>query len=544
MFDTLIRGGAVVDGTGRPAFAADVAVSGGRIAAIGDLSAASAAHVIDAAGRTVTPGFIDIHRHADAALFRPGFGAAELCQGLTTIVNGNCGLSAAPFGPAHGDAIRDYLRPITGALPPELVTDTLSGYFASMPNIPVHVGMLAGAGVLRADAAGYELEHLEDRHYRALHRALEQALADGALGVSLGLGYAPECFYTTAELIRALSPIAGQDIPLTVHMRQEGAGVCDSIEEMLLVARELRVPLHISHLKAMGRDNWGKKIPRALELLHRAQEEGLDVSCDVYPYTAGSTQLLHILPPEFLEGGMDAVVRRLADPHERETLAHRIEDGGGFDDIAKLAGWDGIFLSSLHCPEDAPLLGKSIAQEAAMEHKSPLDACCDLLIREYCQVTMIDFMAAEEDIAAILRSPLSCLISDATYPTEGMPAAALRPGTGGADAGAGRSQADPGPGTGPSPCGKGRYRRGCGRGLVCVRPRRPHRARYLSGPLPNGPGYGRRAGGRPAGREERRNDRREGWDPHPQIKRSPPVGGDLFISFRCRTRWPRTRTPE
>ena len=193
MFDTLIRGGAVVDGTGRPAFAADVAVSGGRIAAIGDLPATSAAHVIDAAGRTVTPGFIDIHRHADAALFRPGFGAAELCQGLTTIVNGNCGLSAAPFGPAHSDAIRDYLRPITGALPPELVTETLSGYFASVPNIPVHVGMLAGAGVLRADAAGYELEHLADRHYRALHRALEQALADGALGVSLGLGYAPEC---------------------------------------------------------------------------------------------------------------------------------------------------------------------------------------------------------------------------------------------------------------------------------------------------------------------------------------------------------------
>ena len=421
MFDTLIRGGAVIDGTGRPAFAADVAVSGGRIAAIGDLSAASAAHVIDAAGRTVTPGFIDIHRHADAALFRPGFGAAELCQGLTTIVNGNCGLSAAPFGPAHSDAIRDSLRPITGALPPELVTETLSGYFASVPNIPVHVGMLAGAGVLRADAAGYELEHLEDRHYRALHRALEQALADGALGVSLGLGYAPECFYTTAELIRALSPIAGQDIPLTVHMRQEGAGVCDSIEEMLLVARELRVPLHISHLKAMGRDNWGKKIPRALELLHRAKEEGLDVGCDVYPYTAGSTQLLHILPPEFLEGGMDAVVRRLAAPHERETLAHRIEDGSGFDDIAKLAGWDGIFLSSLHCPEDAPLLGKSIAQEAAMEHKSPLDACCDLLIREHCQVTMIDFMASEEDIAGILRDPYSSLISDATYPTEGQP---------------------------------------------------------------------------------------------------------------------------
>lgn len=372
MFDILIRGGSVADGTGRPAFAADVAVSGGRIAAVGDLRGASAAQVWGASGKTVTPGFIDIHRHADAALLRPGFGAAELCQGLTTIVNGNCGLSAAPFGGAHRDAIRDYLRPITGAIPPELVTDTLAGYFACLPALPVNVGMLAGAGVLRADVAGYELEHLADGHYRALHRQLERALADGALGVSLGLGYAPECFYTTRELIRALEPLAGQNIPLTVHMRQEGGGVCQSVEEMLLVARELRVPLHI-------------------------------------------------LPPEFLEGGMDAVVRRLADPVQRQTLAHRIEDGGGFDDIAKLAGWDGIFLSSLHCPEDEQFLGKSIAEEAAMEHKSPLDSCCDLLIREHCQVTMIDFMAAEEDIATILRSPLSCLISDATYPTEGMP---------------------------------------------------------------------------------------------------------------------------
>lgn len=421
MFDTIIRGGTVIDGTGRPGFRGDVAIAAGKIAAVGSLGAAQAPQIIDAAGKVVTPGFIDIHRHADAAVFRPGFGEAELCQGLTTIVNGNCGLGAAPFGPTHGEAIRSYLFPITGELPPELATESLAAYADSLPPLPVNVGMLAPAGVLRADAAGYELERLEDVHYRAIHRSLEQALADGALGVSLGLGYAPECFYTTDELIRALAPIRGQDVPLTVHMRQEGAGVCASVEEMLLVARELRVPLHISHLKAMGRDNWGTKIPRALELLHRAAAEGMDVSCDVYPYTAGSTQLLHILPPEFLEGGMDAVVRRLSDPRQREMLAHRVEEGDGFDDIAKLAGWDGIFLSSLHCPEDQRFLGMSIAQEAAIEHKTPLDACCDLLVRERGQVTMIDFMAAEEDICAILRSPLSCLISDATYPTEGQP---------------------------------------------------------------------------------------------------------------------------
>lgn len=419
MLDMILEGGTVIDGTGGAPYRADVGIQGDTIAAIGDLKRLPARVRRDVRGLTVTPGFIDIHRHADAALFRQGFGAAELSQGLTTIVNGNCGLSAAPFGNSHRQAIESYLRPIVGELPREMATESLASYFATLPPPVLNVGMLAGAGVLRADVAGYELEHMETAHYRALHRAMERALADGALGVSLGLGYAPECFYTTEELLRALAPIAGQDIPLTVHMRQEGGGVCDSIREMLWVAERLRVPLHISHLKAMGRDNWEKRIPEALALLENARREGLDVTCDVYPYTAGSTQLLHILPPEFLEGGMDAVVARLSDPDQRQTLAHRIESGDGFDDIAKLAGWDGIFLTSLHEAQDAALLGKSIAEEAAIEHKTPLDACCDLLIREHCQVTMIDFMASERDIVSILQSPLSSLISDATYPTEG-----------------------------------------------------------------------------------------------------------------------------
>ena len=421
MFDTIIRGGTVIDGTGRPGFSADVGVTAGRITAVDDLSAAPASRVIDASGRVVTPGFIDIHRHADAAAFRPGYGELELRQGLTTIVNGNCGLSTAPFDGAHAAAIRAYLRPITGDIPAALPSASVADYLAALGDLPLHTGMLAGAGILRADAAGYELEHLEDAHYRAIHRAMERALADGALGVSLGLGYAPECFYTTAELIRALEPLWGQDIPLTVHMRQEGAGVCEAVEEMLTVARTLRIPLHISHLKAMGRDSWGKKIPRALDMLTRARQEGMDVSCDVYPYTAGSTQLLHILPPEFLEGGMDAVVKRLRDPAVRRELAQRIDTGDGFDDIARLAGWDGIYLTSLHCPEDHPFLGKSLAQIAALTGQDPLNCCCDLLVREDCQITMIDFMASEEDIAAILQSDLSNLISDATYPTEGMP---------------------------------------------------------------------------------------------------------------------------
>ena len=275
MLDTLLRGGTVIDGTGRAAFAADIAIENGKIAAVGQLSHAAARRVVDCTGLTVTPGFIDIHRHADGAAFRPGFGEWELCQGLTTIVNGNCGLSAAPFGPDNETALRAYLQPITGPLPPELDTRSMAGYFRSLPALPLNAGMLVGAGTLRADAAGYQLTALEDGHFAAIRRQMEQALADGALGVSLGLGYAPECFYSTAELIRALQPVAGTDIPVTVHMRQEGSGVADSVEEMIAVARALGCPVHISHLKAMGRDNWGKKIPQVLSLLEQAQREGL-----------------------------------------------------------------------------------------------------------------------------------------------------------------------------------------------------------------------------------------------------------------------------
>ena len=421
MFDILLRGGTVIDGTGRAAFAADIAVKDGKIAEVGHLPRADAGSVVDCTGLTVTPGFIDIHRHADGAVFRPDFGEWELRQGLTTIVSGNCGLSAAPFGPANAGAIRSYLQPITGTLPPTLESATLAGYFRSLPALPVNVGMLVGAGVLRADAAGYQLTALADGHYAAIHRAMERALADGALGVSLGLGYAPECFYSTAELIRALQPVAGTKIPVTVHMRQEGGGVAASVEEMIAVARALDCPVHISHLKAMGRDNWGKKIPQVLALLERARNEGVAVDCDVYPYTAGSTQLLHILPPDYLSGGMEAVVERLRDTEVRRRLAERIESGVGFDDIAKLAGWDGIYLTSLHCPEDHPYQGHNLMEIAALMGQDPLSCCCELLAREHGQITMIDFMASEEDICAILRSPLSCVISDATYPTEGMP---------------------------------------------------------------------------------------------------------------------------
>ena len=420
MFDYIISDGTLIDGSGAAPVDSDLAILGNRIAAIGK-NLGRAEHTIDARGFCVTPGFIDIHRHGDAAAFRPDYGKAELRQGLTTVLNGACGVSLVPFGDTHREELLHYLEPITGKIDPHVPTASLAEYFSALQRVrlPLNVGMMLGNGTIRADLFGYTEQEPSD--VSAIHRQLERGLSEGAFAVSLGLGYAPECFYSTQGLIRALEPLRGGSIPITVHMRQEGDGVCKSVEEMITVAKALDCPMHISHLKAMGKRNWGTKIPRALELMGQARQEGADISCDVYLYDAGSTQLLHLLPPDFLTGGVDAICERLRQKEEREKLREAIHSRRDFDNIAQMVGWENILLSALNLPEYQHLIGKTVAQAAQELRLDPVDCLCKLLADERCAVTMIDRMACEEDICTILRDPCASVISDATYPTAGMP---------------------------------------------------------------------------------------------------------------------------
>ena len=348
MFDYLIKNGQLIDGTGSPARRADVGITDGKIAAIGDLSAAQAGTVIDAAGKTVTPGFIDIHRHADAALFRPHFGELELKQGLTTIVNGNCGLSITPCsGPYRGE-IEAYLTPVTGELSADADCSSMQAYLdaARRQPSPIHTAMLAGSGTIRACAAGFSAPTLD--------------------------------------------------------------------------AAQLRTPVEISHLKSIGKANWRSCTPEMLRLMAEARQEGVRIACDVYPYTAGSTQLVHVLPPETQQGGMEALTEHLADPAFRETLKARMLTGSDFENISLLAGFENFVVSSVRLDGLRQYEGQSIAQIAEQQGKDPFTCLFDLLQAAHCDVTMIDFIAAEDDICDILRDAHSCVISDSTYPTTGM----------------------------------------------------------------------------------------------------------------------------
>lgn len=422
MLDRIIRGGTVLDGGLGAARQMDVGIRNGKIVALGDLHETEAGEILDASSRTVCPGFLDIHRHADLAVFRPEFGELELRQGLTTIVNGNCGMSAAPFGPAHRTEILSYLSPVIGTdapVCPDSMADYLDAVNARQPRI--NVGMLAGSGVIRADAAGFAAGPLSAEQLRNVHKGIETALADGALGISLGLGYAPDCFYDTKGLIEALAPLRNGSVPIAVHMRDEGTNVDRSVAEMLTVARALNCPLELSHLKAIGTENWQRKIPAVLEVLARARSEGLRVRWDAYPYTAGSTQLLHVLPPEVLEGGTEVLTRRLFDPTVRDHIRKRLAEGEDYNNISKLVGWENIIVSSLRQPENRDVLGLRIPEAAALRGQDEVDFTLDLLRSEHCIVTMIDYITCEEDIQAILRSDMVSVISDATYPSTGQP---------------------------------------------------------------------------------------------------------------------------
>ena len=421
MLDIRILGGTVVDGTGRAGFYADVGVQDGKIAVIGNLSDVQAARTIDARGCCVTPGFIDIHRHADARPLYEDFGKAELMQGLTTVVNGNCGLSSAPCPPEYRRDIYAYLAPVTGRVPENLQTQTLEDYFAQMKRLPlrINVGMLAGLGTLRAGVCGYA-PVMDEAAQNKLRARLETALGSGVLGISLGLGYAPESFFSTQELIDALQPMHKSGIPITVHMRQEGSEVTQALAEMLTVARVIDTPVEISHLKAIGRVNWRSAVARMLQMLRLARQDGLSVGCDVYPYPAGSTQLVHILPPELQYGGAAAITRHLHDAAFRARARERMQTGDDFENIVKLVGWEHIVLSSLNREENRPLTGKSVAEAAELLGKEPYDCAFDLLESEACAATMIDFITDEADITEILQAEFSCVISDATYPDTGL----------------------------------------------------------------------------------------------------------------------------
>src|SRR5271166_4139800 len=288
VWDILIRGGLVIDGSGRPGEIADLAVSDGRIAAVGRSLSAGSARTIDAEGLAVTPGFIDIKTHSDFTLPINPKAESKVRQGVTSEIIGHCGFSVAPVLPGKVELLRDYLSPSAPWLP--FRETTFPDYLATFPATSVNVGMLVGHNTLRLMVMGMAERAPSDAELSAMIALLEDALGVGALGMSSGLFTPPGSYAAPAEMIALGHILKRHNAAYFTHLRDESNKVLEAVEEAIEVAEQCGVHVEIVHFKCSGTDNWGKA-GHALAMIAGAKARGVDVDCDSYPYAAGSNPL-------------------------------------------------------------------------------------------------------------------------------------------------------------------------------------------------------------------------------------------------------------
>jgi N-acyl-D-aspartate/D-glutamate deacylase len=357
VLDVKIEGATVIDGTGRPGARTDVGIRDETIAAVGDLSRESAGSVLNATGRVLAPGFIDMHSHSDWRLWANRRAESKIRQGVTTEVVGNCGFSPAPVAPEFRDELRTFALYVPTGM--DFSWRSVGDYLRAFDRdgTALNVVQLVGHGTLRVAAMGFARRPPTGGELTQMQRLMADAMQDGAWGLSTGLIYAPGSYADTDEIVAVARAAARYRGIYASHIRGEGATLLDAVREAIEVGRQASMPVQISHVKAAGRPYWGR-VAEALALIDAARAEGLDVMGDVYPYTASSTSLRTALPDWALEGGVAAMLKRLADPGERQRIRTEMTSGGGYGIVARM-GWDNVMIA--WCPKRKDAEGRRVS---------------------------------------------------------------------------------------------------------------------------------------------------------------------------------------
>ena len=382
----------------------------------------AAAEIIDAKGRAVTPGFVDMHRHADAAcLAGEGFGKTELSQGITTMINGNCGIAPvpAPENPEWREELYRYIEPVVGKVKAGVAFASYAEYAAVMRSrkFPLNTGFLAAAGAIKTAVKGYAKGPFTPGEMEKARNLVQEAMQSGARGISFGIMYQPECYSTMEEMTQLAAAAAKQGGVLTAHIRGEGDILVRSVEEVIEVARNAGIPLNISHFKATGIRNWRSAIFHAIDRIETARAKGQIVTADFYPYDGGSTTILSLVPPSVLESSGAELAAKLSGKEGVELLRREIaKTHENWDNMAMSIGWDRVIVSSPLLEKNEDCRGKSmacIARERSLADEAELLA--DLIAGEEGRTGIIVMSMAEEDIQTVALLPWTCLISDSLY---------------------------------------------------------------------------------------------------------------------------------
>lgn len=417
--DFILENGRVADGTGAPLFSADVAVRSGRIVAIGRLKGRPARRRIDAKGLVIAPGFIDLLGQSEYNVLVDPRAASKITQGITTEVTGE-GDSIAPLDDAALREGRDTWKKY-GVFPD---WTTLDGYFRTLERrgTAINLGTFVGSGGVRAMVVGRENRAATPAEMARMEKIVDQAMRDGALGVSSSLQYIPNIYSSTEELVALARVAARYGGAYFTHQRSESGRIDASLDEVFRIAREAGIRTQIWHLKTAYAPNFGK-MPAVLKRIEQARAEGLDVAANQYPYTRASNGLDACLPPWVREGGRDALLKRLADPEMRARAKADMErpTTDWENQYAGSGGADGIMVATVLAPELKSLEGKTLAEIAKSQSKDPRDVLIDTVIADRANTSCIIAIMDEADVRAALASPLVSFGTDSgAHATDGI----------------------------------------------------------------------------------------------------------------------------
>ena len=409
-YDLVIRNGHIIDGTGSPWYAADLAIRDGRIAAIGKLDGAPAKRTLDAHGMVVAPGFIDMLGQSELTILVDPHLPSKIYQGITTEITGEGG-SIAPLNDTIIKA--DHVSYAHYRVTPDW--HTFAQYFARLrkQGMGINLASYVGATQVRRMVLGDEDRAPSPAELERMKDLVRQAMREGAIGLSTALQYAPAPYAKTEELI-ALAAEAGKlGGTYASHIRDEGDGIDTALDEAFRIGREAHIPVEIWHLKAAGKSNWGR-MPEIVQRIEAARASGVDVAADTYAYPAAFNSFSAIIPPWAHDGGDKKLVERLKDPAMRARIRKEMETPGGNwnNEWLQVTGPEGFLLCAVQNRKLLPLQGKTIAEIAKIWNKDPIDTVFDLLIEDEAFTQIAMFIMSDPDVALALKQPWVSICND------------------------------------------------------------------------------------------------------------------------------------
>lgn len=404
--DFIIKHGLIFDGNGREPVISDIAVKEDRIVGIGTFSDNDADTIIQAKGMAVAPGFIDAHSHSDFTLIADSRAEGKICQGVTTEINGNCGMSAAPL---YGRAIErreDDLKELG-------ITERWSSvreYCSVIENkgLALNTAMLIGHGNIRGSVVGYDNRKPSAVELLQMKHLLDISIQEGGIGLSTGLIYPPGIYSSTDELVALSEVLRPYGLIYTSHMRSEGPALLESIQEVITISRAAGIKSHISHLKTAGQQNWHKS-DAAIDLITAARQEGMKISCDRYPYIASSTDLDSLLPSWVFEGGNEEELKRLRSDEMRIKMRREL-----LKQARNRTYWERVIISSVASPEKAWMEGMTIAEISKHFCCDEIEAVFKVLLEEKLRVGAIFLSMNEDNLRKFLSLPFCAIGSDSS----------------------------------------------------------------------------------------------------------------------------------